>query len=336
MNIPKSFRTIAAGLALIGASALGAPASAADKEVTFAYQEMIVPMRVIMASGAIEKATGYKITWRKFAAGGDVIRAMASGNVALGEVGSSPLAAAASQGLDLQLFWILDDIADAEQLVARNGSGVEKVADLKGKTVATPFVSTAHYQLMFALKKAGLGPAQVKVLNMRPPEIAAAWERGDIDATFVWGAALAKAKASGKVIESAGNFAKDGRTTFDGIAVDRKWAEANKPFMVEMVKQLAAIDRRYADEKAKWTPESEEVKAVAKLTGAQPADVPEALAAYRFPTIEQQASADWLGGGAATALKNTAEFLKEQGKVPAVAPDYAKFVNPEFVKEAAR
>ena len=189
---------------------------------------------------------------------------------------------------------------------------------------------------MFALKKAGLGPSDVKVLNMRPPEVAAAWERGDIDATFIWDPVLSKAKASGKVIASAADIAKEGRATFDGVIVDRAFAEANKDFMVKLVKLLADADKRYQTDKAKWTPDSDEVKAVAKWTGADPKSVPQGLAAYRFLPLDQQASAEWLGGGAATALKQTAEFLKEQGKVPGLAPDYGKFVNPEFVKEAGR
>ena len=137
--IPLARAALLGGVLVLAAAA---PAGAADKEVTFAYQDMVVPMRVLMASGSIEKATGYKIAWRKFGGGGDVIRAMASGNVAIGEAGSSPIAAAASQGLPVELFWILDDIGDAEQLVARDGSGVTDVAGLKGHTVATPFVST--------------------------------------------------------------------------------------------------------------------------------------------------------------------------------------------------
>ena len=323
---------LAAGVAIFAV----APAFAADKEVTFAYQDMVVPFRVVMQSGAIEKATGYKITWRKFGGGGDVIRAMASGNVAMGEAGSSPIAAAASQGLPIELFWILDDIGDAEQLVVRDGSGVTSVAGLKGHTVATPFVSTSHYQLMYALKKAGLGPTDVKVLNMRPPEIAAAWERGDIDGTFIWDPVLAKVKQNGKVVASAADIAKEGRPTFDGLVVEKAWAEANQPFMVEFVKQLAAADARYQADPAKWTPDSDDVKAVAKWTGATPADVPAGLAAYRFPTLTQQASAIWLGGGAADALKNTADFLKEQGKVQALAPDYGAFVTDAFVKAAEK
>ena len=105
--------------------------------------------------------------------------------------------------------------------------------------------------------------------------------------------------------------------------------------MVAFVKLLAGEDAEYAARKAAWTPDSDEVKAVAKWTGATPADVPAGMAAYRFPTLVQQASATWLGGGAATALKDTAAFLKDQGKVQDLAPDYAKYVTDEYVKAAA-
>src|SRR5277367_391515 len=62
------------------------PAHAQTKEVTIAHQDMIVPFRVAMAAGAVEKATGYKIDWKMFGGGGDVIKAMASGQIPLGEV----------------------------------------------------------------------------------------------------------------------------------------------------------------------------------------------------------------------------------------------------------
>ncbi len=323
-------------LAVTCSTVLGLSFSAAaqEKTVTFAYQDMMTPIRVLMESGKLETETGYKINWVKFGGGGDVIRAMSSGDVDIGEAGSSPIAAAASQGLEIKLFWILDDIANAEQLVARDTSGVKTVADLKGKKIAVPFVSTAHYQLMFALSEAGLSTTDVELLNMRPPEIAAAWERGDIDATFMWAPVLNVAKKNGTVIASAGDFAAKGKATFDGIVVTDKFADANKEFMTTFVKLLAAADADYAANAAAWTPESPQVAAVAKWTGAAPADVPAGLAAYKFLTLEEQASAAWLGGGAAQALKSTAEFLKEQGRVTDLAPDYAAFVTDEYVKAA--
>ncbi len=89
------------GILLLGVVnlALGAgAASAQTKEVTFAHQDMINPFRVIIDQGELEKATGYKINWRKFGGGGDVIRAAASGDIQIGEVGSSPAAAAGFAG----------------------------------------------------------------------------------------------------------------------------------------------------------------------------------------------------------------------------------------------
>lgn len=218
----------------------------AQKAVTFAYQDMLDPYRVLIQQKAIEKATGYTINWRQFGGGADVIRAMASGGVQVGEVGSSPAAAAASQGMDVEVFWILDDINQAEQLVARDGSGITSVADLRGKRVATPFVSTSHYSLLSALKKAGINPSDVHILNMRPPEIAAAWARGDIDATFIWDPVLSKIKANGKVITSAGDL---GAPTFDAIMVNRSWAAKNKDFMTTLVRMMAQADANYRDHK---------------------------------------------------------------------------------------
>ena len=319
----------------VACAALSATAQS-KKEVTFAHQDMMVPLRIVMESGELEKATGYKINWRMFGGGGDVIRAMASGDVQIGEAGSSPVAAAASQGQDIQLFWILDDIANAEALIARNDKGIKSVADLKGKKVATPFVSTSHYQLMLALKMAGLSAADVNVMNMRPPEIAAAWDRGDIDAAFIWDPILSKIKSNGTAITTSGEIGKKGYPTFDGIVVNRQWASENKAFMVALTKALAKADAEYRANGAKWSMDSPQVKAVAKWTKAEAKDVVASMALYKFPTAQEQVSAVWLGGGAAKALKDTADFLKEQGRVQAVQPDYNKFVTTEYAAQAAK
>ncbi|HEX2542706.1 MAG TPA: taurine ABC transporter substrate-binding protein [Caldimonas sp.] len=330
MNLKTRLIRFLAAAALLATGA----AFAQTKEVTFAHQDMLVPLRTLMESGELEKATGYKINWRMFGGGGDVIRAMASGDVQIGEAGSSPITAAASQGQDIKLFWILDDIADAEALVARNGSGINSVKDLKGKKVATPFVSTAHYQLMVDMKLQGVDPKGVTVMNMRPPEIAAAWERGDIDAAFIWDPVLSKIKANGKVIATSGSIGKKGYPTFDGLIVNSKWAAANEGFMVALVKALAKADADYRANAAKWTADSPQVKAVAKWTKADAKDVPNAMKLYGFPTLEEQASSKWLGGGAAKAMTDTAAFLKEQGRVQEVKPNYGDFVTTAYVKKA--
>ncbi len=326
-----------ASAALVLAAAMPAWA---QKSVTFAYQDMVIPFRWVQAQGEIEKATGYKINWRQFGGGGDVIRAMASGDVQIGEAGSSPIAAAISQGLDVEVFWILEDIGAAEALVVRNGSGITKVADLKGKKIATPFVSTSHFHLLYALELAGVKPADVQVLNMRPPEIAAAWARGDIDGAFIWDPALATTKKNGKVLLTSGDLCAKGKCTFDGLVVSKKWAKDNGDFMVALVKALAKADNDYRTNAKAFTSDPAKVAAVAKWSGAKPEDVPATMGLYAFPTLKQQASNAWLGGGAAggaaKALTETAKFLKEQGRVQDLAKDYSASVTPEYVNRALK
>jgi taurine transport system substrate-binding protein len=254
--------------------------------------------------------------------------------VQIGEAGSSPITAAASQGQDIKLFWILDDIADAEALISRNGAGINSVKDLKGKKVATPFVSTAHYQLMAIMKVEGVDPKGVNVMNMRPPEIAAAWERGDIDAAFIWDPILSKIKGNGKTIATSKTIGAKGFPTFDGLVVNAQWASENEAFMVALVKALAKADGEYRANKAKWTVDSPQVKAVAKWTKADAKDVPPSMALYTFPTMQEQIGPKWLGGAAAKAMSTTADFLKEQGRIQEVKKDYSAFVTDVYIKKA--
>ncbi len=135
------------------------------------------PWRWVQQTGEIEKETGIKINFRQFGGGGDVIRAMASGDVASwARVGSTGIATAISQGMDVELFWILEDIAVRRGAGSRGTAAVTNTdAVLKGKKGATPFVSTTtHFHLLYAMQKAGIKPSDAQILNMRPPEIAAA------------------------------------------------------------------------------------------------------------------------------------------------------------------
>jgi taurine transport system substrate-binding protein len=325
--------------AITGAVALAISTFAVQAaEVTIGYQQIYNPWKAAIADGKFEKATGYKINWKKFDSGAKVITAMASGDVHISLAGSSPIAAGVSRNLPITLFWITENINDAEALVARNGSGVNSVEDLKGKKVGVPFVSTTHFHMLFALELAGLAPSDVNLLNMQPNSIAAAWERGDIDAAFVWDPALGRIKKSGKVILTSGDLAKKGKATFDGMVVHNDFAKDNEKFMCQFVKTIAAADDAYRKNPDSFSGDSENAKKITKLVGGDPKDVPGVLALYDFPTLEQQASDAWLGGGkdggAAKALFFTSEFLKKEKKVDALLPDYGAVVTDKYVKAA--
>jgi taurine transport system substrate-binding protein len=293
------------------------------------------PMQLVATSDALQKATGWDIEWRKFAAGTDVIAAMASGDVVLSELGSSPLAIAASQGVDLQLIGYSDVIGKAESLIARNGSGIEALADLKGRKVAVPVGSTAHYSLMGALKHEGISEGDVTIMSMPPDQIAAAWEQGVIDAAWIWQPVQSEILKTGKLIIGADQTAEWGYPTFDGWVVNREFGMANKDKIVAFLKEIEQVNQSYLTDPAAWTVDSAAVQTLAKATGADPSQVPEILNGFTFLPLAVQIEPTWLGS-AATGIKGTAEFLKSAGRIDSVVDDYAGFVNLDYATAAAQ
>lgn len=196
-----------------------------SKAVVIAYQTGVDPTKVAQANGEYERDTNQAIQWRKFDAGSDVVNALASGDVVIGNIGSSPLAAAASRDLPIEVFLVTAKLGGSEALVVSNKSGINNPQDLIGKTIAVPFVSTTHYSLLSALKHWNIADNQVKIINLRPPEITAAWERGDIDATYVWEPALSKVKATGHVLTDSKQVGEWGAPTYDLWVVREDFAE---------------------------------------------------------------------------------------------------------------
>lgn len=316
----------------------------AETTVVVGYQQIVGPFVSAIADGRFDaalKEAGYTADWRQFSSAGDISTALASGNVPIGVLGSTGTAAAATRGVEMELFWILDNIGKSEALVAREGSGIEKPEDLKGKKVGVPFVSTSHFHLLVGLEKVWkIDPREVDILNMKPPQIVAAWQRGDIDAAYVWPPALSEILKTGKVISDSEVIGKESVPTFDGIVADKKFAAENPKFMAAFVKVLAESYADYKEKGASWTADSPEVKGIVKMIGGEPADVLEALKLLSFPTAQEQASDVWLGGGekggAVRALTESAKFLVEQKQIDSALPDYAGFVNGSFAEAASK
>ncbi|WP_299129954.1 taurine ABC transporter substrate-binding protein [uncultured Amaricoccus sp.] len=328
-------RLLTFGAALI-ALALPAAGFADDLKLTIGYQTVVEPSKVPQAAGTYEAATGATIDWRKFDSGADVIAAIASGALDIGYVGSSPLAAAASRELPIETIYIVGLIGESEALVARDGSGVASVADLVGKKVAVPFVSTTHYSLLAALRHEGVDPAKVEILNLRPPEIAAAWERGDIDAAYIWDPALGQIRESGEVILDSAQVAEWGAPTFDAWIVRKDFAEAHPDAVRGFVKVTGDTYASFLANPAAWNASSDQAREIARLTGAKVEDVPTLLKGYVFPPLADQASDAYLGGATVTAIAATSEFLKEQGRIEAALGDYSAYVSADYVIDAAK
>ena len=72
--------------------------------VTVAYQTSAEPAKVAQADNTFAKESGATVDWRKFDSGASIVRALASGDVQIGNLGSSPLAVAASQQVPIEVF----------------------------------------------------------------------------------------------------------------------------------------------------------------------------------------------------------------------------------------
>ena len=326
-------RTLLAATAALAMAASFNAAYAEDVTLNIGYQPIVEPSRVPQADGIYEKVTGAKINWQKFDGGADVIAAIASGSLDIGYVGSSPLAAAASRELPIETIFVVGLISEAEALAVKS---VEKPEDLAGKKIATPFVSTAHYSLLTALKHWNVDPKSVEILNLRPPEIAAAWQRGDIDGAYVWDPVLAELKKDGKVLATSADVANWGGPTFDAWIVSKKFAEEHPDVVTAFVKVTGEATAAYRANPEAWSATSPEAEKIARLTGAKQEEVPALLKGYIFPTLEEQAGETLLGGGTVKAVADTSAFLLEQGKIPAALSDYKPYVSTRWVNDASK
>lgn len=314
-----------------GASDTSAPAK--PEKVRIAYYNMPYLTLVVKDKQLLEKALGVPVEWKEFDGGAQVEQALAAGEIdfAVG-IGSSPVAAGIANGVEQRIVWIAEDIGDNEALAVK--PEIKSVADLKGKKVAVPFVSTSHYALLGALKSEGLDPADVQILDFVPKDIPAAFERGDIDGAWVWHPALGQVvKLGGSIITSNGEVAKKGYVTWDNGVVSEEFAQKYPDAVVEFVKaQQEALDLY------KSNPD-EVTTIVATSTGATPEQTRQALDAFIFPTSEEQLGEAWLGtsntpGKLNDQLKAVAKFLVEQKKITTAPEDFSASIDSSFIETA--
>ena len=340
-------KKIIAGLTLLSLAACGNGAAsggggadaAAKKTIRIAYQAFPSGDLIVKNQGLLEKALpDYEITWTKFDSGASINTAFVAKSIDIAAIGSSPVARGLSAPLNIpyQVAFVLDVAGDNEALVARNGSGITDVAGLKGKKVATSFASTSHYSLLAALAKAGVPESSVNLLDLQPPDIQSAWQRGDIDAAYVWLPVLAEVQKTGTTLVTSRELAAGGKATLDlGVAseqlikehpeVIKAWREAEGKALLQIKNEPDAA-----------------AAAVGRQLGIGPDDAATQLKAGIFLTPEEQSSETWLGkegavGGLATNLFDAATFLKNQKKVDTAPPleDFEKAIAVEGIADVS-
>ena len=311
-----------AAMALAGCSVDRSGQDAEKPTIRIGYQSFPSGDLIVKNNRWLEDALpDYNIKWTKFDSGADVNTAFIAKELDFGALGSSPVARGLSAPLNIpyKVAFVLDVAGDNEALVVHSGSGINTIADLRGKRIGTPFASTAHYSLLAALSQNGLSAKDVALVDLQPQAILAAFDRGDVDAGYSWLPTLDQLRKNGKDLITSCQLAKDGKPTLDLGAVSNEFADAH-PDVVDIWRQEEARALKVIHDDP-----AAAAKAIAAEIGLSPDEVAGQLKQGVYLTPEQVASTEWLGaegkpGNIAVNLQSASQFLADQTQIPSAAP----------------
>ena len=140
----------------------------------------------------------------QFNNGGDLMTAMASGEVDVGYVGIAPVLSSVSKGVPVKV--ISSAQTEGSGIVVTKDSGINSAADLKGKSIANPGeASIQHVLLSYYLKKNGLSTNDLNISAMKVPSMNDALKTKQIDGiiTFQPYVSIAANDTSNVVLENS-------------------------------------------------------------------------------------------------------------------------------------
>ena len=279
---------------------------------------------------------GIKCNFITFDSGVDANKALASGSIDFATMGNINAIIALAKGLNVKMIWIHEVLGEIEALAVKNGSGVNKIEDLAGKKVATPFASTAHYSLLNALKDAGL-ENDVTLLDMKTPEIVAAWQRGDISAAYTWQPTLSSLLEDGKVLVSSKEMAQAGYVTANVELVRKEFAEQYPDQVTDFISCLTEAANKYRENP------QQSAAIEAKALEISTEDALLQMSGSYWCTPEELVSENYFGtsensGTFAKVMKDTGDFLKTQGSIDQALSqeEFNDFVDPTFIEKSIK
>lgn len=316
----------------------GVQAANNPNTVTIGYQAGADDKNLVLAQKWFEKELaqlGIKLKYVQFNAGRDINNAFAAGSIDFGDLGDPPATIGITRGIPYEIYWLHNLIGESEALAVKNSSNIKSVKDLVGKRVATTISSTAHYSLLSALKLEGIDPKGIRIIDLNPADIVAAWQRGDIDAAYTWQPNLSKLLNDGILLLTSRHLAAKGAPT-SNIGVVRKEFGGKYPHLVALyIKQLIRAQEYY-----KKNPQVT-AEILAKTLTIDKAEAAKQAGENIWLTGQEQLSPKVLGtskqkGDFAKNLKAIADFLVEQKALDS-AGDLSKFenaINPKYLELA--
>lgn len=168
--------------------ALGLTAPAyADEELKVGYVRVMDDAQAMLAyETGLYKKYGLDTKLIEFSSGTDLIKGIVGGQLDIGVLGFSNAFTWVSRGADLKI------VSGAQQgyhsLVVRNDSGINKVEDLKGHSLASQKQgSTADIVLKgVVLANAGLQPDDLNIMGVAPAVAVQSLVGGRVDAAFLF------------------------------------------------------------------------------------------------------------------------------------------------------
>lgn len=159
----------------------------------------IDPTLLTLLKGNYFKQVGLNVDVKRFDSGVPQVAAMVSGAIDIGYVAVSPLISIAAQGTAVKAI-ALAYVGGTQALVVNPRSGINTIADLKGKSVGYVKGSIQEYAMQTILAQHGLSLSDVTSVNLPVALMAAAYEKGSVDAEMAAQASLYQVLASGAKI----------------------------------------------------------------------------------------------------------------------------------------
>ncbi|GIZ53051.1 ABC transporter substrate-binding protein [Noviherbaspirillum aridicola] len=173
-------------IAALAALAFAGQAYAQEKFKVGYLRVMDDAQAIVAHEAGLYKKYGLDVELVEFKSGTDLIKAIVGGQLDSGVLGFTNAVAWASKGADLKV------VSGAQHgyhaIVARNDANISKVADLKGKTLASQAEgSTADTVLKgVVLKQAGLKTDDVNVMGVSPQVAVQSLVGKRVDAAFLF------------------------------------------------------------------------------------------------------------------------------------------------------
>ncbi|WP_121631381.1 ABC transporter substrate-binding protein [Tropicibacter alexandrii] len=330
-----TIRTKMTGAAALALVAGMAQAGSHGGEITVAYfLEWPMPFEYAKAEGMYDEAMGVTVNWVSFDTGTAMSAAMASGDVHLSvSQGVPPFVVATSAGQDLQILDVAVSYSDNDNCVVREDLEIDKdsAGELAGKKVAVPLGTAAHYGFLKQMSHFGVDISTMEIVDMAPPDGAAAIAQGSVDMACGWGGSLRRMKEHGNVLLTGAEKEELGILVFDVTSGPAGWVAENSDLVTAFLKVTAEANAMWADE----ANHEKMLPVIAKDAGMDLEATRATISTFVFPTVEDQLSAKWLGGGAQEFMKGVADVFVEAGSIDAALDSYADNVNTGPLTAAA-